>query len=1082
MVMVSGEPGIGKTRLAEEVGVYARLGGAQVLTGRCYEAESSVPYMPFVEAMRVYVASRPPAELRNELGGAASDVAKLVSDIRDRIPDLPAAPRHEGEEERYRLFEGVASFLVNAAASTPIVLVLDDLHWSDAPSLRLLQHVARRLADSPLLVVGTYRDVELNRRHPLSQTLAELRREHAYERIGLQGLSRDEVREFLAGITEREVTASEEPLVDAFYRATEGNPYFLEETARHLLETGGAYWEKGSWRVDAASVDSGIIPEGIRELIGRRLSTLSDACNDVLIRAAVLGPHFDFAVLERMTGLDEDPLLEALEEALQAQLVQQAGVAHGRPMYTFTHAVVRQTLYDELSLPRRQRLHRRAAEAIETVYAGNITSHLPALALHCRQAGAAGDPEKAVEYSVRAGEAAQAVYAHEDALRHWEAAAELMEDGAGDAESRAGLLARLGDLMFVTGLDYLGGIRHLEQALRLYEELGRADRIAQTHSRLGRDLSSYPDSTMDIPRALAHYRAAESILSQAPDSSALGYVAFGMAATADWGLGTDEGLAAAERAVTIAEKRGNEVLRRHAVQQRGTHLVAGGRLAEGFAEIEAAWQQAEAARDLTVAFTSAWVAGIACVYLGDPGTAKLWLERELGKPRLAQAPTPRRILVDQLALAHALSGDLAEARRAENEMAGTKHSPPRLAYLEGRFDEAGRLWTAQREEERRRGNRRDEWVATAALAALRAVEGGSAEAEELYGQALAIAVDGGERIFELSTRAELGRLLAVDGRRDEASGHLARCRAVLEGGEDWRGLAGRVDLAEAVLAAQQGRLDETEQTFARAVEVFRQYTLPWDEAEALHQWGLARREGGDRTGALEKLAGALTIYRRHRAGAQWIERVLADKLLAQGIDPTKNQTSIDLVAAAALDERPNLVPHTAPDGTVTLLFSDIEGSTALNEQLGDTRFLDLLHAHNQIVRAEVSAHGGFEVKSQGDGFMVAFSSAKRGLECAIAIQQAIRQHSEKDPERGLAVRIGLHTGEAVKEGEDFFGKHVAMAARVAGAASGGEILVSSVVKELADTGDIAFGPPRDLELKGFSQPRRLHDVLWEETR
>ncbi|MGH9004151.1 MAG: ATP-binding protein, partial [Acidimicrobiia bacterium] len=224
-VLLLSDPGLGKTRLAEEAGIYARLGGAQVLAGRCYEAESTVPYMPFVEALRAYVATRPADVLREELGDAASEVAKLVSEVRTILPDVPESSRPSGDEERYRLFESVSSFLVNASRSTPIMLLLDDLHWADAPSLRLLQHLSRHLADSRILVVGTYRDVELSRRHPLAQALVELRRDQTYQRILLRGLSMSEVREFLEGLTERELEPSEEPLVPAFYRETEGNPY-----------------------------------------------------------------------------------------------------------------------------------------------------------------------------------------------------------------------------------------------------------------------------------------------------------------------------------------------------------------------------------------------------------------------------------------------------------------------------------------------------------------------------------------------------------------------------------------------------------------------------------------------------------------------------------------------------------------------------------------------------------------------------------------------------------------------------------------------------------------------------------------
>ena len=270
--------------------------------------------------------------------------------------------------------------------------------------------------------------------------------------------------------------------------------------------------------------------------------------------------------------------------------------------------------------------------------------------------------------------------------------------------------------------------------------------------------------------------------------------------------------------------------------------------------------------------------------------------------------------------------------------------------------------------------------------------------------------------------------------------------------------------------------------FQAAVETFQHFSLPWDEAEAWHRWGRARLDDGDRIGAVKPLAQAVELYQRSAAGRPWIERALTDKLLAQGVDTSGGvAASIDIVAAAALDdEQLDLTTHTAPDGTVTLLFSDIEGSTLSNERLGDRRWLELLHVHNRIVRDQVAAHDGFEVKSQGDGFMIAFSSARRALDCAIGIQRALREHSRGHPEDVLLVRIGLHTGEVVKEGADFFGKNVAMAARVAGSAGGGEIIVSSLVKELADTGDISFGAAREVELKGFSGIRHLHEVIWTE--
>jgi len=210
-----------------------------------------------------------------------------------------------------------------------------------------------------------------------------------------------------------------------------------------------------------------------------------------------------------------------------------------------------------------------------------------------------------------------------------------------------------------------------------------------------------------------------------------------------------------------------------------------------------------------------------------------------------------------------------------------------------------------------------------------------------------------------------------------------------------------------------------------------------------------------------------------------VEKALALKLQAQGIDLTSPQTSIDAVAASVYVDKPDLRPHAAPDGTVTIMFSDIEGSTAMTERLGDQRWLELLRGHNAIVRKRVAAHEGFEVKSEGDGFMLAFQSARRALLCAIDIQRAFEAHNGQ-AEEPVKVRIGLHTGEAIKEGDDFFGKHVNLAARVAGQAAGGEILVSSLLKELTESaGEFAFGDERKVELKGLKGKHSVYTVMWE---
>jgi tetratricopeptide (TPR) repeat protein len=814
-----------------------------------------------------------PEALRDALGESAPEVAKLMPELRRLFPDIPAPPELPPEQERRYLFNGMREFVERVGRAQPLLLTLEDLHWADDSTMLLLQHIAQQLHEMPVLIVGTYRDVELDVARPLARALEELLRQRLAHRIALKRLPEAGVSAMLRGLSGQEPP---KPLVDAVFSETEGNPFFVEEVFRHLAEEGKLFDTQGRWRSDL-QVSELDVPEGVRLVIGRRLERVGEECRRVLTTAAVIGRDFSFELLEALREVDVDALLDAVDEAERAHLI--ASTSDGaEARFIFAHELIRQTLLSGLSHPRRQRLHLRVGQVMERHYVRNLEPHLGTLAAHFRLAGAAADVEKAIDYSLRAGEAARALFAYEEAAAHWQAALELMEESGADAERRAGFLERLADLIHVTSLDYRVGVDYLERALRVYEELGQAERAAEVHSRLGRHLSSYYDA-MDIDRALAHYRAAEAVLGRGPKRAPLGDLYVGMASAAWWAVHTQEGLTASRRAMEIGERLGNEAIWAHAAALHGWHLFAGGRLAEGLALAERAWETADRLDDPAVAVAAAYIRGFLTYHLGDPRDLQFWCQRELAKPRVAQAPVQRRRLLSLLAWAHIFAGELAEASRLLADLA--PDIPPEEGWVEGGvasadgdWERAAALLAKDVQLRHRNGDRYAGSDSAYLLARVQRVRGEHQQAEALLQEALVE----GQLLLDFQARLELALLYAEMGRPHEARPHLERCRETLAQGEDWRGLVGRVALAEAAVAAVEGRLQEAEQQFEKAIEGFHRYTLPWEEAEALHLWGRALLATGQRERGLEKLDAAIEIYRRHGAGHLWIGRVEADKL------------------------------------------------------------------------------------------------------------------------------------------------------------------------------------------------------------
>ena len=457
IVLLAGEPGIGKSRLAEELARTAHGRGARVLVGRCWEAGGAPAYWPWVQALRAYVRDQDPGALRERLGAGADDLARLLPELRELVPDLrePAAADDDGA--RFRLFEAVSGLIRAAARAEPLVLVLDDLHAADEPSLLLLRFVARETTDCGLLVVGAFRNVDPTMRGALSSAVAALVREPGTSRITLAGLSEIDAGRYIELATGKTPAPG---VAHAIHAETDGNPLFVGEVVRMLDADARLGRPGGDLR----------IPEGIRSVIGQRVEHLSAPCRGLLVPACVLGREFGLDVLERLSALARGDVIDALDEAMAERLIGDVPAAPGR--LRFGHALIRDTLYDELTPARRLDLHERAGEALEAVYAGDLDPHLAELAHHFTASGATA---KAVAYSRRAGDRAAAQLAYEEAVRLYEMALALEREPV----ARCELLLALGDAQARAGdtpasKRAFGEAAELADARGLAEHLGRA--------------------------------------------------------------------------------------------------------------------------------------------------------------------------------------------------------------------------------------------------------------------------------------------------------------------------------------------------------------------------------------------------------------------------------------------------------------------------------------------------------------------------------------------------------------------------------------------------------------------------------
>jgi class 3 adenylate cyclase len=422
VLLVSGEAGLGKTTLVAESARPAFDNGACVLFGHC-EEDLATPYQLFAEALGHYVTHAPEDQLLAHVATHGSELARLVPALASRIPNLPPSKATDSDTERFLLFAAVVSLLATMSQHQPVVLVLDDLQWADKGSLLLLRHLTAAEQAMRVLILGTYRDSELSRSHPLLDTLAALHRQSGVSRIELSGLDDVGVITFMEAAAGHALDDAGVGLAHAVYHETDGNPFFVSEVLRHLSETGAIYQNAtGRW-VGEDSLELTALPDSVRVVIGARVGRLGQDAERVLSLAAVIGRDFDLDLLARATKTSEDELLDTLEAAVAASLVRELADTPGH--YNFAHALIQHTLYEELGLTRRARAHRQVAEALEDLCGDRPGLRVGELARHWFSATQPIDLSNAIGYSRQAGDAALGVLAPADALRYYAQALDL---------------------------------------------------------------------------------------------------------------------------------------------------------------------------------------------------------------------------------------------------------------------------------------------------------------------------------------------------------------------------------------------------------------------------------------------------------------------------------------------------------------------------------------------------------------------------------------------------------------------------------------------------------------------------------
>lgn len=861
-VLLAGDPGIGKTTLLEWVVTEAAATDVRVHWGRCWEGGGAAAYWPWVHVLRSVVADRGD----HRLGGGAADVARIVPELAARLGAPDPRPRRDDPDARARLFEAATTFLLDAAREAPLLLALDDLHAADDASLLLLAHLSARLEGAPVLVVGAYREAEARASPRLGRLLGRV--SAGGQLLELTGLEEREVATLVRGSTgEAEVTA----LARRLHQVTDGNPFFVLESTRLLAAE------------RAAGGDRPPLPDEVHALVRRRLNGLDDRARRVLASAAVVGRDFDQAVLREATGLPLDVLVDALGTAASGRVVEETGL--GR--WSFAHAVLRETLYDDLAAPERARLHGRVADALERAHAGDLDARAAELAHHYCRSSDPGHRDRAVRCCEVAGRAAAAAFAHEEAALLFRRALDALAQTPGaEQRRRTELLLALGEATARSG-DFGGARTTFRRAFKA----ARADGSSELVGRAALGVAGEIETVSDRER-VAVLREALAVVGEA-DAALRARLLLSLAGTLHRGWPRDnagEVRALNDEAVEMARRSGDPemllsvLLAWHLNAAFHGHETLERRLAVAD---ELAERSATAGDLRTLAFARHWRT-VDLFEAGEIDEMEAELDRAAALARQLREPFLLWTATYPRATLALLRGELADAERLAREAlaAGERTEFTDMeAMFSGQMSEIryqqGRL-AGTEEATRRRPWRlkREQEDPSIFLARLLAEVGRSEEARRVYDCVYDDAVAGRQNIWVLLARAVVADTCWALGDAAGAAS-LYECLRPLAGRHVVNGIAGAshgsVDRHLGCLATLLGRFDDAERHFEAAHRMHaRMGARPW----LAHGWVaharmlLARAGPGDSARAVALLTDARKAFRAMGMGP-WDERAAA---------------------------------------------------------------------------------------------------------------------------------------------------------------------------------------------------------------